>query len=115
MATGRVGQGPTPMLMLSLAQATMDHATMGHGAAPAAGSDGLWGFFSNLFGTDFMQRAQCVNQRPEIIWLHVIADGVIAAAYYSIPIALVWLVRQRRDLAFHWMFWLFAAFIFACG
>ena len=32
-------------------------------------------------------------------------------AYYSIPLALVTFVRCRRDLAFSWMFGLFAVFI----
>jgi signal transduction histidine kinase/CheY-like chemotaxis protein len=77
---------------------------------PAAG-----GFLENLFSTDFVPRAQCVGDRAGIIWLHVLSDASIALAYYSIPIALVALVRKRRDLAFGWMFLLFGAFILACG
>ena len=73
------------------------------------------GFFTNLFSTDFVPRAQCVGDRGEIIWLHVVSDGVIALAYYSIPLALAYFVHRRRDVAFGWMFKLFAAFILACG
>ncbi|MCC6679223.1 MAG: PAS domain-containing protein [Phycisphaerales bacterium] len=78
--------------------------------APAAG-----GFLSELFSADFVPRAQCVGDRAEIIWLHVLSDGVIALAYFSIPLALAHFVRRRRDVAFPGVFWLFAAFILACG
>jgi PAS domain S-box-containing protein len=73
------------------------------------------GFWSNLFATDFVPRAECVGDRPEIIWLHVASDAAIALSYYSIPLALGYFVYKRKDLAFGWMFKLFAAFILACG
>ena len=53
-------------------------------------------------------------QRP-LILTHAISDLIIAIAYFSIPIALVTLVRRRRDLEFGWVFWSFATFILACG
>jgi PAS domain-containing protein len=43
------------------------------------------------------------------------SDALIAIAYYSIPIALVYFVRKRVDLPFNWIFLLFGAFIVACG
>ena len=33
----------------------------------------------------------------------------------SIPVTLLYFVRQRRDLPFHWIFVLFGVFIVACG
>jgi signal transduction histidine kinase/ActR/RegA family two-component response regulator len=57
----------------------------------------------------------CLLWRPELIWLHVISDAIIALSYYSIPLALTYFVVKRRDVAFGWMFWLFSAFILACG
>ncbi len=57
----------------------------------------------------------CLSWEPGLIWLHVGSDALICTAYYSIPLALVTFVRRRRDLAFGWVFWLFAAFILACG
>lgn len=72
------------------------------------------GFLDNLFES-FMPRRQCMNLEADVIWLHVISDALIALAYYSIPIALVYFVRRRRDLQFNWMFLMFAAFILACG
>lgn len=63
----------------------------------------------------YMPRRQCMHFEADVIWTHFVSDVLIAAAYYSIPIGLLYFVRKRRDLAFHWMFVLFAAFILACG
>lgn len=71
-------------------------------------------FFAKLFDTQFMPHRICIG-RSEILWLHVITDALIALAYYSIPLTLVYFVRKRRDLAFHWMFLMFGLFIAACG
>ncbi|WP_245477310.1 PAS domain S-box protein [Bradyrhizobium guangzhouense] len=57
----------------------------------------------------------CLLWEPELIWLHVASDAVIAAAYFSIPFALTILVTKRRDLQFGWVYWAFAIFIMACG
>jgi signal transduction histidine kinase len=57
----------------------------------------------------------CLLWEPGLIWLHAASDALIGVAYYSIPLALVHFVRRRRDIAFGWVFWLFAAFILACG
>jgi signal transduction histidine kinase len=72
-------------------------------------------FFQKLFATDFMPHGHCYFWRPEIVWLHVLSDGLTALAYFIIPFVLVRLVRKRRDLAFDWMFVLFGVFILACG
>ena len=52
---------------------------------------------------------------PDVVWLHVVSDALTALAYAAIPFALVRLVRLRKDLSFHWIFALFAAFILSCG
>ncbi len=72
-------------------------------------------FFRQLFESDFMPHGFCFAWRPDILWLHVSSDVVIALAYYLIPITLIYLVRARRDLAFNWMFLLFGLFILSCG
>jgi signal transduction histidine kinase len=73
-------------------------------------------FIQQLFSTQgFMPHGSCYTWDPYVIWLHVLSDGIIALAYYSIPITLVYFVRRRRDLAFNWMFVSFAIFILACG
>jgi len=53
--------------------------------------------------------------KPDILWMHVVSDIVIALAYYSIPIALFYFVRKRHDLKYKSLFILFAAFILLCG
>ncbi len=72
-------------------------------------------FFSKLFETDFMPHGMCYFWRPDVLWLNVVSDGLIAAAYFAIPVLLVELVRRRKNLTFHWIFWMFAAFILLCG
>ncbi len=68
-----------------------------------------------LNSTDFMPHGHCYLWRPEILWLHVVSDGLIALAYFSIPLSLLYFSRRRRDLPFRWLFLLFGVFIVACG
>jgi signal transduction histidine kinase len=63
----------------------------------------------------FSPHGICLLWDPELIWLHVASDAVIAAAYFSIPVALSIFVSKRRDVDFGWIFWAFAIFIMACG
>ncbi|HEX9870455.1 MAG TPA: PAS domain S-box protein [Candidatus Tectomicrobia bacterium] len=73
-------------------------------------------FLERLFVSDvFMPHGHCYLWIPELVWLHVVADSLIALAYYVLPLLLVYVVRKRRDLPFTWMFLLFGAFIVACG
>ena len=62
-----------------------------------------------------MPHGMCFLWQTDILLLHVISDGVIAAAYFSIPIALLYFVRRRTDLEYKWLIPLFAAFIVLCG
>jgi PAS domain S-box-containing protein len=57
----------------------------------------------------------CLLWEPELIWLHVVSDALIAMAYFSIPFALMIFVSKRRDLKFGWLYWSFGIFITACG
>jgi two-component system, LuxR family, sensor kinase FixL len=63
----------------------------------------------------YLPHGLCLSWEPELIWLHVISDGLIAASYYSIPAALIYFASKREDLPFPSIFGLFAAFIVACG
>jgi signal transduction histidine kinase len=72
-------------------------------------------FLTNLFNADFMPHGGCMRWDRQVVWLHLISDAFIALAYYSIPVALVYFIRRRRDLAFQNVFVWFCAFIFACG
>jgi signal transduction histidine kinase len=70
---------------------------------------------SLLDSSRFMPHGSCYLWEPNLLWLHVIADGLIALSYFSIPILLFYFVSQRHDLPFDWIFILFAAFIISCG
>ena len=50
-----------------------------------------------------------------IVWGLYISNATIALAYTVIPITLVYVIRQRRDIPFNWVFWSFALFIVSCG
>jgi len=63
----------------------------------------------------FMPHGGCYLWTTSLIALHAISDGLIVLAYYSIPFTLLYFVRRRKDLKFHWMFVCFAVFILACG
>jgi PAS domain S-box-containing protein len=65
--------------------------------------------------SDFMPHGYCYLWNSELVWLHVASDSLIALSYFSIPIALVYFIRKRRDLPFSWIFVCFGVFILACG
>lgn len=76
----------------------------------------MWAFLERLLDSSmFSPHGICLLWEPELIWLHVASDAVIAAAYFSIPVALSIFVSKRRDVDFGWIFWAFALFIMACG
>jgi PAS domain S-box-containing protein len=73
-------------------------------------------FWNNLVGTgSFIPHGHCYLWQPALVWLNISSDALIAIAYYSIPITLLYFVKRRQDLPFHWIFLLFSAFIIACG
>ncbi|MEQ8665172.1 MAG: ATP-binding protein [Rhodospirillales bacterium] len=72
--------------------------------------------FAYLFdAASFMPHGVCLAWRSDLVALHVAADLGIAVAYFSIPVALIFFLRRRRDLAYRSVFFLFACFILACG
>ncbi len=50
-----------------------------------------------------------------MLWLHVISDLLTTAAYYSIPLTLLYFTRQRKDLPYAGVILMCAGFIVACG
>lgn len=62
-----------------------------------------------------MPHGHCFTWRAQLLWPMVAADLAIALAYFSIPLALMTLVRQRGDAVLRAPAWLFSAFIFCCG
>src|SRR4029453_16285559 len=72
-------------------------------------------FLETLFSSDFEPHGYCYLCNPGLVGLHVVSDALIAVAYFSIPVTLVYFIRKRRDLPFNWMFVSFGMFILACG
>jgi len=94
----------------------MNHGKPGSGGHPVFPYKEPMDLIQRLFSTDeFMPHGMCYMWNPAVICLHVISDGLITMAYYSIPLTLVYFVRRRKDLVFDWIFLCFAVFIVACG
>lgn len=66
-------------------------------------------------GASLLPHAFCITGTPSLLWLHLVSDGLIAVAYLLIPWAMLNFIRQRQDLPFGWIAWVFGAFILACG
>jgi signal transduction histidine kinase len=73
----------------------------------------IFGYFFDSEG--LMPHGMCLQWRPDVFWLNLASDSVIALAYYSIPFALIYFAMHRRDLVFRPVFFLFGFFILACG
>ncbi len=63
----------------------------------------------------FMPHGSCYSWNPEIMALHGISNAVIMLSYISIPLTILYILRQRRDLPFNSIFFLTASFIVFCG
>ncbi|MUG99034.1 diguanylate cyclase [Scytonema sp. UIC 10036] len=69
----------------------------------------------SLLINQFIPHGHCYLWKPELVGLHILSDALTAIAYFSIPAMLVYFVKKRHDVPFHWIFLLFGAFIVACG
>lgn len=63
----------------------------------------------------YLPHGYCFTWNPGLLWAMVASDAFIAAAYFSIPLAILTFLRKRGDSSLNWVAWLFSAFIFACG
>ena len=70
---------------------------------------------NNLAILAFMPHGMCYLWKPGLLGLHIVSNGIIALAYFSIPLIMIYIQRQRADIPFDGIFLLFAAFILACG
>lgn len=70
----------------------------------------------DLFGLkNLIPHGYCLSWNPELLWLNVIADLLMVLSFYSIPLMLVYFIRQRKDVPYSWLVTLAASFIVACG
>ncbi|MBD2609030.1 EAL domain-containing protein [Scytonema hofmannii FACHB-248] len=70
---------------------------------------------SPLAYKQFIPHGYCYLWKPDLLGLHILSDSLIAIAYFSISITLLYFVRKRQDLPFNRVFLLFAIFILTCG
>ena len=73
-------------------------------------------FFQKLFASkDFMPHGMCYSWDPGVLWLNVVSDSLIAAAYYAIPVLVFYFVTKRRDISFKGVYIAVGIFVLACG
>ncbi|HEY7884521.1 MAG TPA: GGDEF domain-containing protein [Cellvibrionaceae bacterium] len=72
-------------------------------------------FFKKLADGSFMPHGHCLLWQSDLLILHVGGEVLTVIAYSLIPLSLIYLVMKRTDLAFNWIFLMFAGFIFLCG
>ena len=73
-------------------------------------------YVQEFFSTGgFIPHGHCYLWKTELLWLHLLSDLSIGLAYYSIPFAILYFVKEREDLPFEWIFQLFSIFIILCG
>jgi len=63
----------------------------------------------------FLPHGYCFTWQPGLLWTMVGADASIAAAYFTIPAAMLAFLRRRPDVSMRGLLVLFGTFIFACG
>lgn len=73
-------------------------------------------FFSKLFDySDWPPRWHCGNWSEFHGWLYIVSDLLIWSAYFTLPLVIIKYVARRSDAKFVKLYFLFAAFILACG
>ena len=105
----------TPFLLEPFRSAKRQLYFVGTAAALAIASLGIWPrLLSGLLSTDFLPHLYCYLKNPALVWTHVVADLLIAIAYFSISLTLGYLVYKGwRDLPFQGLLTAFGLFILA--
>ncbi|MBC7720657.1 MAG: PAS domain-containing protein [Pedobacter sp.] len=76
----------------------------------------IYDFFAKLFNTsDWPPRWHCGHWTNFHGWLYIISDLLVWGAYYAIPILIIRFITKKQKQQFAKIYWLFAAFILACG
>lgn len=72
-------------------------------------------WLSLLGRNGFLPHGYCFTWSPGLLWSMVVADLLVAFAYFSIPIGILVFTKRRPDQRLQRVAMLFSAFIFACG
>jgi two-component sensor histidine kinase len=107
----------TPRLLEPFRSAKRQLHAIGIATALAIGSLIIWPRLSErLLSTNFLPHLYCYLRNPALVWTHVVADSLIAIAYFAISITLGYLVYKGwRDIPFQGLLTAFGLFILACG
>lgn len=57
----------------------------------------------------------CIKWTPDLLWLYVISNAVMATAYFCVGVTIAYLLWKRKDLRLRYAFALFCAFALLCG
>ncbi len=68
-----------------------------------------------LFSNNYIPHGHCYLWQKPLVTLHLVSDALIAIAYFSIPVMLIYFVNRRSDILFSKVLVLFSAFIILCG
>lgn len=68
-----------------------------------------------IFDSSLMPHGYCFLWRKDVLFMMVVGNALTVISYGLIPVALIYLVKKRKDLKFNGIFLLFAAFISFCG
>ncbi|MFM6924167.1 MAG: PAS domain-containing protein, partial [Ferruginibacter sp.] len=78
--------------------------------------DQILDFFSKLLDVrDWPPRWHCGKWTEFHGWLYIISDLLIWTAYFAIPLVIIRYVSRKKNIQFTRLYFLFAAFILACG
>ncbi len=78
--------------------------------------DEVFDFFRKLLSTaDFPPRWHCGRWSDFHGWLYLLSDLAIWGAYFTLPVIIVSYIAKKQDVRFSKIYFLFAAFIVACG
>jgi PAS domain S-box-containing protein len=73
-------------------------------------------FFRLLMdSSDWPPRWHCGNWTAFHGWMYIISDLLIWSAYFAIPVVILKYISRKHDAGFIRLYFLFAAFILACG
>ncbi|MDR3716370.1 MAG: PAS domain S-box protein [Puia sp.] len=73
-------------------------------------------FFTRLLdSSDWPPRWHCGKWTEFHGWLYILSDLLIWSAYFAIPVVIIKYISRKQDARFIRLYFLFAAFILACG
>ena len=65
--------------------------------------------------TPYLPSGYCYLWDGPLVSLHVVANLLVGIAFISIPVALLWILKKRRDVPFQGVLLWFSAFLVACA